>query len=150
MRIVETGFNANDKTIEAILESVIGQLSDGIWENSNAMIKYWAGMYIQDNDIMVCDDFYVDFCKTKYNNPFLNMTDAKIKSWFADKLKAVVKTEEKDSGGKDWWKRDNMQELDYLSRMYKDNEGVLKTATVTVADAYKVYDRLKGRKAKAK
>ncbi len=148
MRIVETGFNANDKTIEAILESVIGQLSDGIWENSNAMTKYWAGMYIQDNDILVSDDFYVSFCKTKYNNPFFNMTDAKIKNWFANKLKAVVKTEEKDSGGKNWWKRDNMQELDYLSRRYKDDEGVFKTATVTVADAYKVYDRLKGRKAK--
>lgn len=148
MRIVETGFNANDKTIEAILDSVIGQLSDGIWENSNAMIKYWAGMYIQDNDILVCDDFCVKYGKTKYNNPFFNMTDAKIKNWFADKLKAIVKTEEKDSGGKNWWKRDNTQELDYLSRVYKDEEGVIKTATVTVADAYKVYDRLKGRKAK--
>lgn len=148
MRIVETGFNANDKTIEVILESVIGQLSDGIWENSKAMTKYWASMYIQDNDIIVCDDFCVSYCKTKYNNPFLNMADAKIKSWFADKLKAIVKHEEKDSGGKNWWKRDNMQELDYLSSMYKDNDGAFKTATVTVADAYKVYDNLKERKIK--
>ena len=148
MRIVETSFNADDKVIEAILESVIGQLSDGIWENSPAMTKYWAGMYIQDNDILVSDNFCVSYCKTKYNNPFFNMPDEKVKSWFADKLKAIVKHEEKDSGGKNWWKRDNMQELDYLSRMYKDEEGVIKTRTVTVADAYKVYDRLKGRKAK--
>ena len=148
MRTVETSFNAEDKVIEAILESVIGQLSDGIWENSPAMNKYWVGMQIQNNDILVSDNFTVSFCKTRYNNPFFNMPDEKIKSWFADKLKAIVKHEEKDSGGKNWWKRDNMQELDYLSRMYKDEEGVIKTRTVTVADAYKVYDRLKGRKAK--
>ena len=148
MRTVETSFNADDKVIEAILESVIGQLSDGIWENSPAMNKYWVGMSIQDNDILVSDNFTVSYCKTRYNNPFFNMPDEKVKSWFADKLKAIVKHEEKDSGGKNWWKRDNMQELDYLSRMYKDEEGVIKTRTVTVADAYKVYDRLKGRKAK--
>jgi hypothetical protein len=37
---INTGIKANSKFTE-ILSSVIGQMSDGIWENTLSMEKYW-------------------------------------------------------------------------------------------------------------
>ncbi len=100
---------------------------------------------------MVSENFSEKFCSTFYPNPFISWDEDAIKTWFANKLKQVVKTEEKDNGCKDWWKRDNDKiVLDYLSGFYKDKEGVPHLVNVTVADAYKIYDRLKGRTGRKK
>ena len=63
-------------------------------------------------------------------NPYLDMSDEKIKIWFANRIKDLIKEEGLS------WKRDNQSETDYLG--YKEH--------ITVQDAYKAYDKLKGRK----
>lgn len=146
MRKVSTGFAADDMIAKSVIESVLGQLSDGIWENSQAMNKYWLALSNEKTDLAVSENMFEKFCGKRYLNPFLNLPEDEIKKWFATKLKQVVKHEEKDSGGKNWWKRDNNNiVLDYLSGYYKDDEGVLQKHEVTVADAYRVYDKLLGR-----
>ena len=64
------------------------------------------------------------------------MTDQEVRSWFADKLKAIVKDWLNDNTSKDGWSRINKDEVDYL----RDGQ--------TVAGAYKAYDSLKGREDK--
>ena len=40
---INTGIKSNNKFME-ILNSTIGQMSDGLWENSNSMKKYWQSL----------------------------------------------------------------------------------------------------------
>ena len=40
---INTGIKTNNKFME-ILNSAIGQMSDGLWENSNSMKKYWQSL----------------------------------------------------------------------------------------------------------
>ena len=42
--------DATAKVDKAILESTMGQLSDGIWENSRQMEKYWFGATFSQDD----------------------------------------------------------------------------------------------------
>ena len=79
MRIT-THIKSTDKRLN-ILSSVIGQMSDGIWENTRSMEKYWKSLdfgtdasgyiYLEDNH-GVCADVY-DF--------------------FANKIKQIIKIE---------------------------------------------------------
>lgn len=43
-----------------LISSVLGQLSDGYWENSRAAEKYWKNIHLKDNDLIV------DLDKLKY------------------------------------------------------------------------------------
>ena len=139
-RVIETELTSN-KDYE-ILNSVIGQLSDGMWENSSRMNKYWLNISTEFIDgkvyIIVNHQSYIKHCNQCIVNPFYDMDDFNIKFWFATKIKQIVKQEEKDNKASSWWKRTNLQELDYLG--YKEK--------ITVADAYQLYDFLKGRKIK--
>lgn len=70
-----------------ILEGVQGQLSDGIWENSLAMHKYWTNIHIvEDEDGELC---------LEVPNNFYAIWDMKndtkeVKKWYARKIKKVV------------------------------------------------------------
>lgn len=131
-RTIKTGLvRSNYKTI---LDSVMGQLSDGMWENSPAMAKYWNNAGISEDAatgevlIHISDGCFSGFC---------GKSDDEIKNWFADKVKQIVKAEfDNSSIG---WKRNCPEVSDYLSRGY----GYL----VTIGDAYRAYDILKGRDA---
>lgn len=132
-RLVETKFYE-------ILSSVLGQLSDGIWENSPSMTKYWTNIHVNQNEnneicIEVNANYFTKWCNTSVANPFINMSENEIKFWFAQKIKQIVKKEEQDNNGTKWWKRDNTRELDYMG--YKEK--------ITVQDAYKLYDIMKCR-----
>lgn len=106
-----------------ILESVIGQLSDGIWENNNSMRKYWKSLsygQTQDGMIWIEDRNYV--C-------------TKPLDFFANKIKQIVKIEIEDgycTKGLEW------------SRHCAIHPGYFH-GDVTVGECYEMYELLKGR-----
>ena len=113
---------------KAILDSVIGQMSDGMWENTPAMRKYWAHCDIVEEGgqlFLAVDD--------GYDSGFSGKDDAWIKAFFAQKIKQIVYEE---TGGAQWNRADTT-ELGYLGRS---------GSPVTVSQAYKAYEILKGRK----
>ena len=118
----------------AYLDPVMGQLSDGMWENSPRMEPYWICNSLTEEGIEM-EPSNTTYGRRFYTNPLYDMSDIEVRSWFADKLKAVVKQWLKD-GGNGEWSRINHEEVDYLR------------GGQTVAGAYKVYDSLKGREDK--
>lgn len=136
-RIIDTGIPATDKKSKEILDSVIGQLSDGIWENSPGMAKYWQNLdvSIKDGDIVITESTYSPFWKYSPAE-----RDKKVLEFFANKIKQIIKTEIEDGNENLEWNRDCTGVSDYLG--YKEQ--------ITVRDAYKVYDKLKGRKDRIK
>ena len=135
VNITDTGVKVNDKDKD-ILRSVSGQLSDGIWENSRAMEKYWQNLDFDEKD----GNLVIHTKSEGWDNPFRAMDDQKIRDYVAGKIKQIVKIELRDNGMDDKanWNRNNDMKLDYLSRK-RDNP-------ITIKDAYKLYDALLGRK----
>jgi len=140
-RSVPTGLTGK-KNFE-ILSSVIGQLSDGMWENSPRMESYWRFLNIAMADgekvVIRVKNKTSEFTYRKkwVYNKLYHESPEMICKWFADKVKAIVKADLGQNQGKNLWKRDNTERvLNYLGYHEK----------LTVADAYNAYDILKGRK----
>lgn len=117
---INTGIKATDKFIN-ILGSVIGQMSDGIWENTRSMEKYWNSLNYSVDEagyLVVEDKYYV--C-------------AKPLDFFANKIKQIIKTEIEDGNSHLVWSRACDAIPSYMH------------GTVTVGDCYKLYELLKGR-----
>jgi hypothetical protein len=141
-REINTPFFSNKAN--EILRSVLGQLSDGLWENSRGYTKYWINFNVERRAngqvyFAVNKKCYEVFGGDYHANPFEYMSDAQFLNWVAAKLKAVIVAELKDESipSREGWKRNNtMFESTYLSYNEK----------ITVADIYVVYDWLKGRK----
>lgn len=117
---INTGIKANDKFLN-ILSSVIGQMSDGIWENTRSMEKYWKSLdYRTDASgyIIIEDRHYV--CADPVD-------------FFANKIKQIIKIEIDDGNSKMHWDRNCAAVPSYM-------HGV-----VTVGDCYQLYEMLKGR-----
>ena len=121
--LIDTGLS--DRKAEEVLLSVIGQLSDGIWENSRGMEKYWQYADI----IKKGSEIYISVNTENYESGYRGKSEQDIKRYFAQKVKQIVKEEGLE------WSRDNTEISYYLAR---DSE-------VTVQDAYRVYDKLLGR-----
>ena len=133
-RMIDTGLKTDLDM--AILDAVLGQLSDGMWENSPMMDKYWPYIEIEKRGGKVYLDISDSYRKYDYpRNGFMDMDDATIKTWLAKKLKAVIKEEGLD------WKRDNTETTDYLSTDWR----LPSKEEATVADCYYVYEVLRGR-----
>ena len=118
---INTGIKANDKFLN-ILSSIIGQMSDGIWENTRSMEKYWksldyrtdaSGYLIIEDRHWVCND-PVDF--------------------FANKIKQIIKIEIDDGNNRLCWDRSCSAIPSYIGR-----------GGETVGDCYQLYELLKGR-----
>lgn len=122
--VIPTGLS--DDKAEDVLKGVIGQISDGIWENSRGMERYWAYADIerQGSEIVIKVD------RDSWKSGYVGKTDDEVKRYFAIKIKQIVKEEGLN------WSRDNTEECGYLNY----------NAGVTVQDAYRVYDKLLGRK----
>jgi hypothetical protein len=133
MIIIPLGNN----TRAEVISSVIGQLSDGIWENSGAMKKYWMYANVNGTNLEV-DDEKID----RAPNGFRGMTEEKVRDWFANKAKQVVKIYFEDYHiPSNHWKRDNSEDIiDYM--------GGHRVPEISVADVYECYDYLKQRKGK--
>ena len=121
-----------------ILDSVMGQMSDGMWENSHAVERYWRNANISKKDGTIGIKVNTD-TSWKSASPYGGMSDEEIRGYFAKKIKAVAKQELEDYS-KGEWNRNNEAVLDYLSRSNRK--------PVRVKDAYKLYDHLLGRNKK--
>ena len=132
-RFIYTG--VTDKCHGEILRSIEGQLSDGYWENSIAMEKYWKNEHVilddEKNEFVIAvsadqgkwklEPYRYSYREQRmlkqnkwHENPFYKMSDEKILNWFASKIKQIVKVEEKDNNGSNWWTKNLERELDYL------------------------------------
>lgn len=118
---INTNIPATDKRLE-ILGSVIGQMSDGIWENTRSMEKYWKSL---------------SYGKTEAGFIYIedkNYVCADARDFFANKIKQIIKKEIEDGYtiGLIWGRTCNVQP----SYMH---------GNVTVGDCYELYELLKGR-----
>lgn len=113
----------NNHHYMSILSSVIGQLSDGIWENSRAAEKYWKSLSVsQDTSgYIVIEDRY-GVC----NNPI---------EYFANKIKHIIKIEKDDGHSAIEWDRMCRVTSNYIG--YSD--------PITIGECYKLYELLKNR-----
>lgn len=130
-RQIDTGLSG--PVPSAILNSVLGQLSDGKWENTPGMEKYWKYVDIAESGgqlVIVVDD--------SRRSGFSGRDDTWVKNFFADKIKNLVYDELGLGSGKSWSRQDTTK-LDYLGH----------GDTVTVSDAYQAYNILKGRRTAA-
>lgn len=128
-RIIDTGLQGPIQ--KDILDSVLGQISDGYWENSPRMDMYWRNI-----DTELQGDKVV-FSIKPHTFPWYAMSDDQIKQWFAKKIKFLIKEEFGKS--RDVWNRMNTKlKTDYLSHK--------SPSQTTVADCYYAYDTLMGRK----
>lgn len=140
---VTIGTGLFSKIAKEICDSVIGQLSDGMWENSPSMEKYWKFAHIKRNSagevvIVVSSKFgKPDYYSRKtIPNGFYGMSASDVKEFFAKKIKHIAKEELKDNNIADGWDRHNtLTSSDYLSYHEK----------ITMAHIYYVYEHLLGR-----
>ena len=119
MRIT-THIKADDKKLN-ILGSVIGQMSDGIWENTRSMEKYWKSLdYGKDpSGYIWLDDRHG--------------VTADVYDFFANKIKKIIQIEIEDGNNQLVWSRTCAGVPHYMH------------GNVTVGDCYEMYELLKGR-----
>lgn len=105
-----------------ILSSVIGQMSDGIWENTRSMEKYWKSL---------------DYGTTTDGHIYLEDRHgvcADVLDFFANKIKQIIKTEIEDGVPVGFeWSRTCAAQPFYIH------------GDVTVGECYQMYELLKGR-----
>ena len=135
MRSIKTGLG---KKYKDMLSAVIGQMSDGYWENSPMMQGYWRFCKIGtagDEVTIEVDGGYGASVGPRYiENRFHGMSDDAVKKFFADKIKFLIKEE-----GLGKWDRCNENETDFLS---------YGSPRYRVKDCYYAYEILKGRDAR--
>lgn len=125
-RIVKLGLG---KRFKDMIAAVIGQMSDGYWENTPKMRGYWefADAGTQGDECVLEISPLASIRNAR--NLWAAMDDAHVKRFLADKIKFLIKEE----GLK--WDRAGTEETDYLS--YSD--------PYKVKDCYYAYEVLKGR-----
>lgn len=118
--IINTGIQANSKFMD-ILSSVIGQMSDGIWENTRSMEKYWKSLrFEKGNDGNIWLEDRQGVC-------------GNVEEFFANKIKQIIKIEIDDGNSQLEWNRTCGAVPSYMH------------GNVTVGDCYQLYELLKGR-----
>lgn len=139
-RLVETGLKGEDQF--EILSSVIGQCSDGIYENSPSVEPYWRFSSVllnpdtEEVEIRISKSGY-DYAWMKrgyISNPFTVKTDQEIRNWFARKIKTIINIEAKDKGTVLKFSKKNGYKMQYLG-----------TWENTVGEAVEVYNSLKNK-----
>lgn len=85
-----------NKKYKEIINSVIGQLSDGIWENVNMSQGWWV--YGEGSNDGTTINVSMEYYNRYHNchNPYIRMTDAQIIKYFANKIKQIVLIELED------------------------------------------------------
>ena len=134
-RIIKTGLGPHYKDM---LDAVIGQMSDGYWENTPMMRGYWkfvtTGTAGNEVTLNVDEVSGARDGDRRIENRFYGMSDDAVKKFFADKIKFLIKEE-----GLGKWDRGNESETDYLS---------YGKPRYRVKDCYYAYEVLKGRDAR--
>lgn len=138
VRQIHTGLYS--KVAKEIIDSVIGQLSDGWGENNPANAKWWQFVECKqasDNEVLIevsTEPYEHGYYDCSYNG-FYRMSESEVKEKFAGWIKKTAKMEIKDTNDTTGWKRNSEMKLTYLS--YQEN--------ITIADAYLTYETLLGR-----
>lgn len=115
--------------VESILDSIQGQMSDGIWENTPSMEAYWQNFEARGNAIFVPTRGYGQVSRLR--NPYAEMSDDEVRRYFANKAKYIAQLWMNDNNINPYrnWRPDNEEECDYF------HDGI------TVADAYEFFTR---------
>ena len=103
-RIIKTGLKGD--IAEHICGAIIGQMSDGYWENTSSYEKYWRFINVKKlSDGRIA--FVVDETDGKYNyghkfvnNGFFMMSDTDVISFIAKKIKFILSKELLSNGMK--------------------------------------------------
>lgn len=135
--LVSTGLS--DQKAEDILNSVIGQMSDGIWENTSQMNRFWQYMDIVKQD----GELFIRVDTDNYSSGFRGYSADEVRKFVANKVKQIAKIYIEDYGHYVKtlkWDRNCTEECNYLD--YHSG--------ATIQDAYRVYDKLLGRKDRIK
>lgn len=122
MSRVNTGVKATPKFLE-ILNSCIGQMSDGIWENTRSMEKYWRSLSVETSP----DGFII------INDRHCACSDPV--TFMTNKIKQIIKIEIEDGNTDMCWDRLCAARPSYIG--YGER--------ITVGDCYLLYELLKGR-----
>lgn len=132
-RVIPTGLSGGIN--RDILHSVIGQMSDGMWENTPGMAGYWTFAKIDDNNNILVNKAYGNCMGTRLNNPYVGMSEEDIKNFFANKIKAIAQQYLHDQNINPYreWNSSNTERCSYLDY----------DTGVTIADAYAAYKALK-------
>lgn len=134
-RVIKTGLS---KKYKDMLDAVIGQMSDGYWENTPMMRGYWkfvtTGISEDEVTLEVDEMSGARDGDRHIENRFYGMSDDAVKKFFADKIKFLIKEE-----GLGKWDRGNESETDFLS---------YDLPRYRVKDCYYAYEILKGRNAR--
>lgn len=114
-------FNGDAKKNQIILDGIQGQMSDGIWENSPGMEKWWSSFRPVDGNV-TCK-------KGDWTSPWAKMEIDDIRKYFANKAKYIAQLWMHDNRINPYknWNADNTEECDYM------HDGI------TVADLYNFY-----------
>ena len=96
-RIVPTFLD--DKPVNyTILDSIIGQLSDGYWENTPSMEGYWENADIGKGLPTIHVNHQCDCPWNRWKkNPYYTMRDIEIRHFFAGRIKIIVLAELKQN-----------------------------------------------------
>lgn len=136
IRVIRTGLSGAKNN--EILNSIIGQMSDGIWENSPSIEPYWMFANVDDDCNFVVKSrpvIWDNYNRKGRRNPYYQKPDHDILRYFANKLKQIVREYANDKGldFKQLWNRDSEEVCDYLG--YDED--------ITIGDAFKVYQALR-------
>lgn len=145
--VINTGLN--DSVSLNILKSTLGQLSDGMWENSRKAERYWPFAKAEMVEGNVCLVISKECSKRYgtgrnawgYQNGFVYdfaLDPMRIKEYFAKKIQAVVRENAKDYPNRGIKCNAKCEvELDYMGCYDKSN------TPIKASDAHRVYKALK-------
>ena len=121
-----------DACPSGMLNSIIGQMSDGIWENTPSMNGYWMfANELSPGVLGLSTDWYGNRSYGNTSNPYKEMSDDEVRRYYANKAKYIAQLWMNDNNINPYrnWRPDNEEECDYF------HDGI------TVADAYEFFTR---------
>ena len=121
-----------DACPSGMLNSIIGQMSDGIWENTPSMNGYWMfANELSPGVLGLSTDWYGNRSYGNTSNPYREMSDDEVRRYYANKAKYIAQLWMNDNNINPYrnWGPDNEEECDYF------HDGI------TVADAYEFFTR---------
>lgn len=127
-------YTGSDKLDTLVLKNVLGQLSDGLWENDSRMDHYWPYVNIAQKQGYGCIEILDTDSFDNWFSEKLNLDESSILVWFAQRIKDIVVANAEDypEKGISFSPRCNVP-LDY---MYANDR------EITAADAYRTYTNL--------
>lgn len=134
-RIIPT--YGDPKLNSEIIGSVLGQLSDGIWENTPGMEGYWTTAEADDKGNIVVDDRYTirsSYGDRPFENKYSRMDDDEVRSYFANKAKYIAQLYLHYHGMNPYknWNAENEEECRYMGGHILDHDP-------TIAEIYNFY-----------